>query len=273
MFKVINNEWEFLLSDNTIHWNSMNGSSEDVYVYEENGHFDHSTGDFRLKSWLCNDVEDFQYVWQIGYELVGLLNGAFILYLPRMPRQKIEGLHENDERKEWYPDLSFPYIVREEVKKKLHKIKEKLPVPHSPALRLVQESLKNDDLYILVRLLGLDTSWVTLYQVYETIKHLSPETLKKSEVISSSENDKFRFTANNFSASGLDSRHGMQGDIPKEHKKYIPLTEATKIIRKICHDYIGTLVGEPFASIELPVIPGGVNNLGADVFTGEWFPD
>lgn len=267
MFKVIDNEWEFLLSDSTIHWNSMNDSSEDVYVYEENAHFDHSTCDFRLKSWLCNDVEDFQYVWQIGYDLIGLLNGAFSLYAPRMPHQKIDYLLKNEKRVEEYPDLFIPYLVCEEAKKKLAEVENVLPIPNNPAFCLVQESLKNEDLYVLVRLLGMDVSWVTLYQVYDTLVYLSGGSLAHTY----SEEERFTCTANNFSVAGLQARHGLKKKGKKTPKKIISLTEAHKFIRIVSHDYIRGLLGEPFDSLVLPPLETSKNDIRSIDFLNEYF--
>ena len=273
MFKVIDNDWIFLLSDDTPRWSGNNLNSEEMHIYEETGQFDHHTFDFCFKSWLCNNETDPQSVWQIAYDLIGLLNGALLLYAPVMYPQSIESILQNDTPIDRYADLSLPYYVYEEAQEMLPEIKDRLPVPNTAAFRLVQESLKNDGLYILVRLLGLAPSWVTLYQVYETVKHLSPRSIKDRDIISASEDEKFRFTANNFSASGLESRHGMVGQKPRDHTKFIPLGEAKNIVRRICHDCIGTIAGEPFASMDLPLIPGTLDDLRTIDFTGEWFPD
>jgi hypothetical protein len=236
-----NNEWEYLLKGNPQALNNLSEIMGSYYfhIYNVPSHnLDCNVDDNRMTSVYCNDEDDINVVWQVGYELVSLFNGAACLYDTNFSKIEIEAVWRNEKPIAWIekngapgllgkPDLNSMQIQEEHRKSSLD----------DPRFRLVNLATENEDIYLILKYFDMEPSWTTYYKTLETV-----ETLAKKESVAININTKERksFTnvANNYSLSGLDSRHGFKQNIKNNNTKKMTMNEAHQFIRSVAMSYL-----------------------------------
>jgi hypothetical protein len=75
--------------------------------------------------------------------------------------------------------------------------------------QLIHLAAENEDVYFILKYLDMETGWVTYYKLLEAIEHFAERSLVDLG-IEDRRRRSFANTANNFSLSGFDSRHGFK---------------------------------------------------------------
>ncbi len=231
---LIKNEWEFLLKGNPMGLRHICHESVNMYfyVYETLNHYlDCSVDDFRMTSSFCDGEEDLRLIWQIGYELISLFNGAAILDSVDFRKIEIEKLLNKEREVKWFP--------KEETIGLLNKsgFVNTTAIPRDARLWLVDLATTNEDVYLILKYFEMDQGWQTYYKLMETL-----ETFAKNESITLTATPEVRasFTnvANNYSLSGLSSRHGFKVQVKENKSEKMSLDEAHIFIRNMAKDYL-----------------------------------
>lgn len=195
-----------------------------------------SVDDYRFRSIYCNNENDCQIVWQIGYELVSLFNGASSLFDSNCWKIEIEQLWNNDLKQNYYENLDCfildkPDISEEAVATELQKAKSDI------RLMLLNKATEDEGIYLVLKYFNMEKNWVTYYKILESIEYLTKEediTLS----IDPKAREKFTNVANNYSLSGIHSRHGLKKNLKKNRTPAMSLNEAHDFIRDVAQQYI-----------------------------------
>lgn len=235
------NRWEFLIEGGSYPLlNSMCSYSNSVYfqIYEELDFMnDCSVQDYRFRSIYCDDEDDVDTVWQIGYELVSLFNGANKFLDNNSPKIRIEQLWLNRTRQKFcgnrkiFALLGKPHISEEALLSTLQR--------HQPFLnlKLLARATEDESFYALLKYFDMEQSWTTYYKILESVEEWAKEKGQKLD-IEHNERNRFTAAANNYSMTGIDSRHGFKEKVKKYKKEPMQLNEAHDFIRSAVEKYI-----------------------------------
>lgn len=127
---------------------------------------------------------------------------------------------------------------------------EKLNIFHFLLTSFIRE-----DVYLILKLIDrIDPNsddWSQLYKVFETIKNLESITNIDTQ-IDTSLKGKFKNSANNFSITGIDSRHGYTSNTGGS--KTLSYGEALNFILDISKKYLNTLLSEVKDNDEINIL-------------------
>ena len=235
------NEWEFLLKGNPqfLRGLSETRGSHYFHLYEVlNHHLDCSVDDYRMKSVYCNSETDLNLVWQVGYELISLFNGAASLFDVNHWKIEIEKLWNEEREVDWVgkidaagllgkPDLNRMQIQKEHESSQLE----------DDRFGFVNLATENEDIYFILKYFGMEPSWSTYYKLLETMESYATEAKIDLQIVPA-ERKSFTNVANNFSLSGLNSRHGFKQVVKTNKTQQMTLETAHQFIRKIARTYI-----------------------------------
>jgi hypothetical protein len=241
MALLVKKRWEFLLEGGSYSLlSSMCSFSDSAYfqVYEELDFMnDCSVQDYRFTSIYCNDEDDSDTVWQIGYELVSLFNGAHRLFREDFREVWIEQLWLNGNRQNFCKNYGISGLLgRPDDSDKLVATELKKVQPNS-ALGLLVKATEHEDVYLLLKYFDMEQNWVTYYKILETVEEWSK---KKGQRLCVDSDERKRFTnvANNYSLSGIHSRHGFKANLKKNKTSAMSLDEAHTFIRNLAKQYV-----------------------------------
>lgn len=208
----------------------------DDYLDCTNDHFSFSSSHF-------NDIEDDREVaWQVAYELMSLFNGALTLlwnqkYPFRIGRLLCEG-------------RNMDYVE----KRNLHGLLGALPPAakrgrerddSSPIFHLVSLACEYQDVYHLVKLFEQRGGWTTYYKILETIESYTKE-YNLTVVVDKKTQKSFELTANNFSISGFESRHGFKQQAKEIKTASLTIEEGYEFISQYAKQYLANRFGPTF---------------------------
>lgn len=240
----IKNQWEFLLEGSCQVLYSMCGHSGSAYfcVYEELDFLnDCSVQDCRFTSIYCDDEDNSDSVWQIGYELVSLFNGAHLLFEKDFQKIRIEQVWLNGTRQNFCENLGQsgllgkPNALNEVVAAELRK-------PQSDtALKFLIQATEEEDIYLLLKYFDMEQNWVTYYKILESVEEWSKKKGQRL-CVDSSERKRFTNAANNYSLSGIHARHGFKENLKKNKTGVMNLNEAHDFIRNLAKQYVQLLL-------------------------------
>jgi hypothetical protein len=235
---MINNDWIFCFqSDGTIALQNYRGMGWDLHIYEEMGTADYNTNDYRFNTWLCEAVDEEEWAWQIGYELVSLFNGANRLLGRQFRTQTLRGVYKGNRPTQAQENLQLTGILQEAIQT------VKLPPDYEDQIKadrcawLIHAAKTEFGIYLLLKHLNLQVNWVTLYKTLETAEAVASQEGISLDV-AKKRRKAFTNSANNFSIVGFESRHGYsQGE--KENKtEKMRINEATEFVTDVCRQYI-----------------------------------
>jgi hypothetical protein len=103
-------------------------------------------------------------------------------------------------------------------------------------------STENEDLYLILKYFDQDESWANYYRLIETIETFAKDK-KITLNIDESERKKFTNTANNYSLSNIDSRHGLKKIVKENKTPSMTIEEAYYFARRIAMSYISQVYG------------------------------
>lgn len=239
-------KWEFYID----------GDSMDFRYYSEHfisSYFDISGGidhyhdcindDFRLKSAYFEDESDPEIVWQIGYELASLYNGATSIFSTKTIKLDLNTLLYNGvklsnkpKKRNTYALLGKPNISEEIYNLEFEKTKE-----FDTRLFLIIVATERADVYLILKYFDSEPNYINFYKILETLESLSKST-GINIIVDESQRKAFKNTANNYSLSGLDSRHGFKKTIKDNTSASMNLDEAHTFLSEIAKQYLNNLL-------------------------------
>jgi hypothetical protein len=234
-------DWEFLLDGDTQEFRGL-VSQPGTKLFNVYGGVDHwhdcPSDDFRMTTLFSEGESDPNVVWQVGYELLSLFNGASLLYQKEYRKASIHKLLHNEcEIAHVAPKGSSALLGRPNCSPQL--LKEELTNAKRSSIKfqLIHLATENKDVYFILKYLDMEAGWVTYYKLLEAIEHFA----KNSSVdlgIEESSRRSFTNTANNFSLSGFDSRHGFKELTKKNNTAAMTIYEGHKFITDLAQKYL-----------------------------------
>tara|TARA_R110000772_G_scaffold181059_8_gene292384 strand:+ start:17 stop:796 length:780 start_codon:yes stop_codon:yes gene_type:complete len=238
-------KWEFLINGESRYFRGYSEARSYLY-FDISGGIDHyndcTNDDFRLTSVYFDDEDDPEIVWQIGYELASLYNG-------------VSSILAADNRKlELAQLLYYGLGVDKPLKRNIVALLGKpniSPVLYNQELGRAKEvdvrffminiATEREDAYLILKYFDIEGSYINYYKVLETLEVLS----KKTEIpinVDKGLRKAFTNTANNYTLSGLDSRHGFKEAIKENRTPSMELSEAHSFVAEIAKEYLNNLV-------------------------------
>jgi len=234
-------DWEFLVDGNPHqlrHFSTTRGTA----YFDIGGGIDHyldcRNDDYRMTTMYTQDETDEYTAWQVGYELVALFNGANALFAREIWKLSIHSLLYKGAPVRRVPIATsaallgkapFPKWRIDQEREYAHKISLKLSLLHL--------ATENQDVYFILKYLDMDAGWVTYYKLMEAV-----ENFAAAKSIDLGTDDKkrksFTNTANNFSLSGFDSRHGFKQVVKQNNTQSMSLDEAHDFVTSIAKIFL-----------------------------------
>ncbi|WP_319783984.1 hypothetical protein [Oceanisphaera sp. IT1-181] len=237
-------KWEFYLDGDSRYFRGYSEGRQNLYFDISGGvdhHNDCMNDDFRLSSVYFNDEDDPEVVWQVGYELASLYNGISSILSKYVRKLELAELLHDGVRVGKPPKrnivalLGKPNISDYLYKKEFEKVKE-LDV----RFFMMNLATEREDAYLILKYFAVEGSYINYYKTLETLEVLS----KKSGVeitVDKKLRKAFTNTANNYTLSGLDSRHGFKQAVKENKTPSMELSEAHSFVASIAKGYLDKL--------------------------------
>lgn len=240
----------------TIQWEVELASGSPMHLHQlarqldNNGHFwiwggiDHhldcTNDQFSFSSSHFDDIEDDPKVaWQVAHELLSLFNGALSLLWNHQYPFRIANLLYHGQRVDYVEKRSLQGLLGAlPTSAKRGKDREE----SSLVFHLVSLACEYQDAYHLVKLFEQKGGWTTYYKILETIESYTAKyglTVPVDKKIQKS----FELTANNFSISGFDSRHGFKQQAKEIKTASLTIEEGYAFISGYAKRYLSTRFG------------------------------
>lgn len=237
-------KWEFWL-------NGYNGNLSPFPISQSNLYFNISGGiddyndcisdDFRLTSVYFDEENDAEIVWQIGYELLSLYNGVSSIIDKENRKLTLPVLLHNGGRVLKSPRRNtFALLGRPSISSLLYNQEFQKAKNSNTRFLMINLATEREDVYLILKYFDLDGSYINYYKILETLESLS----KKTEILISIDKSlrkRFTNTANNYTLSGLDSRHGFKEVIKENKTPSMDLHEAHSFVASIAQQYLNNL--------------------------------
>lgn len=214
---------------------------------------DHESENYFLHSSHFEGNESEQEVCSSALGLIQLINGAYAINLGfndhnRRGNIAAEKLlytkFEDPSDADWTTvkiDNSFPpsnpFIGKEDSSAHIN------PYSHN-VTAFIELSLKNEDVFNIVRQVAIGYDWRNLYCIWDTVSHYCGGSKRAIKELGLDETKikAFTGTANNFEVLGLEARHGVMGwKIPKNIVNH---EEAIDIINEVVIKYMSKNYGK-----------------------------
>jgi len=234
-------DWEFLLNGDTQDFRQRVSKPSSFYfnIYGGVDHWlDCPNDDFRMTSIYCDNETDPQVVWQIGYELISLFNGASILISKNYRKVSIFKLQHKESEVDFCPQknisalLGKPSVNQRRISEAFNNV-----AISDIQLALIHFATENQDVYFLLKYLGMGSSWTTYYKLMEAVETFAKDKNIDLETVNNSRKA-FTNTANNFSLSGFDSRHGFKEKVNQNNTKSMSIDEGYNFVTSMIKIYL-----------------------------------
>jgi hypothetical protein len=267
----MNNEYLFHIRGRETVLDALEHSlcGEDIVLIQDltSTHEDGMHGERILRRALCDEARNDEDAARIASELVSLCNGIVLIHMPstlleysvateelfsagaavrpgelRLPNPTRPVALERAYR--GTSALRLPSLIDDELGLLGH-IAAQRTTPPAPlrlgtclASDIVELSAQDEGVCLLVRLFGLEINWITVYRILETVETLMTEDGFPSP-IKTSDRKALTNSANNFSISGLRSRHGFIGAGKPNNAPKATMNEAFETVRAATKEYFG----------------------------------
>lgn len=234
-------QWEFMLNGNPQEFRHLSERPHTGYfsIYGGVDHWlDCPNDDFRMASIYCEGEIDSGAAWQIGHELISIFNGAGVLFSRDYHKASIFRLLHIEKEVPYEPHrgatalLGRPPFPEARLTDDFNNAKK-----NNIKLQLLHLATENKDAYFIPKYLDMELGWSTYYKLLEAI-----EDFAKNKGINLNTNGaqkkSFTNTANNFSLSGFDSRHGFIEITKKNNTAAMTIAEAYEFISKMAKQYL-----------------------------------
>lgn len=128
--------------------------------------------------------------------------------------------------------LVKPDISEETIAAEFQKVKS------DPRLALINKATEDVGLYLILKYFNMENNWVTYYKILESLEQLAKEESITTLSIDSEARKQFTNVANNYSLSGIHSRHGFKKNLKQNKTPAMRLSEAHDFIRDIAKQYV-----------------------------------
>lgn len=189
--------------------------------------------------------DDVDLAWQVAHELLSLFNGAMSLMWHQEHPFRLGALLHNGR--------NTSHVEKRNAKGLLGPLspfakRGRDRADSSYVFRVLTLACENQDAYHLVKLFEQSGGWSSYYKILETIE--SYTTKYKLEVsVDKGIQKSFERTANNFSISGFDSRHGFKQQVKEIKSAALTLDDGFKFIRDYAIRYLSARYGHSLKEI------------------------
>jgi hypothetical protein len=233
--------WKLLISGNSNELRRLTEGKQTDYVMFTGG-VDHwldcPNDDFQINSIYLRDDDDANTVSQVGYEILSLFNGASTIYERNYCKLELIGLVRNDEphklqeKQAAHGLLKRPNIDQAQFEDFLRSARG-----HDRRTFLLMLATENEDVYQILKYFDMSLNWTTYYKILETLEaHASTEKINLK--CSATDRKSFTNTANNYSLSGLNSRHGFKQSIKENKTPSMSIEQAHQLVTKAARTYL-----------------------------------
>ncbi len=142
-------------------------------IYDSiNDDLDCSTSDYRFTSIYFNNQDDCEKVWQIGYELISLFNGTYLLLDSEFCKIEIcELLNDGVGQRNCKNELLPVFLEKPD-----EPVADEFPKDNiNIRLRLLNKAIEDKGVYLILRYFDMEPNWNTYYKILETVENLSRE--------------------------------------------------------------------------------------------------
>lgn len=238
-------DWEFLLDGNVQEFRCRSERRGSFYFNVYGGvddWLDCKNNDFRMTTYYCEGEVDPKLVWQVGHELVSLFNGASILFDKEYHKASIFSLLYQGQKTnpmDYSPAANSVAMLGRPEGFNRYQIDEEVKSARQSCnkLYLMHLATENKDVYFILKYLDMPEGWVTYYKLMEALETFGKEKEVDLEVVQS-ERKMFTNTANNFSLSGFDSRHGFKAIVKRNRTTSMSLEDAHSFITSMAKTYL-----------------------------------
>ena len=194
--------------------------------------------DFRMTTLFCENETDPDVAWQVGYELVSLFNGASVLFNKHYRKASIFKLLYKESPVDFKPNRGGAALLGKPPFSD-NRISEEYENASRSSIKflLMHLAAENKDVYFILKYLDMESSWTTYYKLIEAVETFAEE--KGIDLgTSRKERKSFTNTANNFSLSGFNSRHGFKEATKKNKTKSMLIDEAYDFVTSMAKSYL-----------------------------------
>lgn len=234
-------DWEFMINGDPHFLRALTYKIGTEY-FSVSGGVDHYhdclNDDFRMKTLYAQDETDPYIVWQVGQELMNLLNGALTVYNISFRKFSIHRLLHHEQ-----PVSHQQVQANVGLLGKPPFLQDRLDGEFDHARKLCIEfvllhlATENQDVYFILKYLSMEPGWVTYYALMESIE----ESAKAKDIALATDTatqKSFTNTANNFSLSGFDARHGFKQVVKANKTPSMTLEDGHRFVTSMVKDYI-----------------------------------
>lgn len=233
--------WEFMLDGDTQEFRQLSTMPSTAYfnIYGGIDHWhDCPNDDFRMTTMYCEGETDPATAWQVGYELISIFNGASVLFNRAYRKASIFRLIHNEVEVAHERPLGSTALMGKPTFPQARLDKEFSNASKtSIKLKLLHLATENKDVYFILKYFDMEPGWVTYYKLLEAVEHFADE--KKIELKTvEAKRKSFTNTANNFSLSGFDSRHGFKEATKLNKTPAMKLDEGYNFVSELAKKYL-----------------------------------
>lgn len=234
-------DWEFMLNGDTQEFRQKASEAGSFYfrIYGGVDHWlDCPNDDFRMTTIYSEGETDPNNVWQIGYELISLYNGASVLFNKNYRKASIFRLLYQEKQVNYSPQRNDYALLGKPLARQHHFNKE-LTNGAASCIKfaLIQLATENQDVYSILKYLDREASSTTYYKLMEAVETFAKN--KEIELDTTTKKRKiFTNTANNFSLSGFDSRHGFKETMKQNNTDSMSLDEGYEFVTSMTMDFL-----------------------------------
>jgi hypothetical protein len=233
--------WEFLLDGDTQDFRSLSERPGTLYfnIYGGIDHWhDCRNDDFRMTTLYCQGVTDPTVAWQVGYELLSFFNGASALFRYGYQKASINKLLHDGREVNYVAQMSVKALLgpapisRYQINQQI--TNSATTSPRYPLLHLATE---NQDVVMILKYFNMEPGWVTYYKILEAVEEFA-KARRVNLGVDAGARKAFTNTANNFSLSGFDSRHGFKEVVKENKTRAMSLEEAHEFIFNVVKNFL-----------------------------------
>ena len=234
-------DWEFLLDGNCQEFRQLS-TEQGSYYFNIYGGVDHyldcPNDDYRMTTLFCEGESDPNIVWQVGYELVSLFNGASVLFTKDYKKASIFRLYHDDREVSYSAPMGSSALLGKPPFSS-ERISEEYERGAAAGIKfpLIHLATENRDVYFILKYLDMDAGWSTYYKLMEAVESFATEKDINLETVKA-ERKSFTNTANNFSLSGFDSRHGFKEVTKRNTTQSMNIEQAYNFVTKMAKTYL-----------------------------------
>lgn len=237
-------KWEFWLNGDIRYLRPFSSSQSNLYFNIFGGidyYNDCENDDFRFTSVYFEEEDDPEVVWQIGYELSGLYNGISSIITEENRKLSLVELLHNGSKTLKVPRRKVSALLgKPNISNSLYIEEFKRAKKSDVRFLMINLATEREDVYLILKYFDVKGNYVNYYKALETLESLSRKT-GIPIIVDSKMRKAFTNTANNYTLSGLNSRHGFKEIIKENKTPVMELPEAHSFIASIAKQYLNNL--------------------------------